>query len=214
MMRRCPRYSLAWMILGSLGAVLLGCSPQKTVARYSYLITERQEVTPEMSPSVKLEPSPEVKEVIPEHRVVAISDHLVPIWPETSAPPLQQEVAVVIETARSYLGTPYRYGGMSRLGVDCSGLICLSYQSVNKPLPRTSKAMAASGEKVLKEDVKPGDLVFFDSKNGHSINHVGMVVASTGGDVQFIHATSSAGVRIDRLDDPYWNRRFRQAVAP
>lgn len=213
MLKHYSRYSLAWMIGISLIGVLTSCSPQKTVSKYSYLITEKTAVSPELKKRVETILPGSAK--VDVARVPAtVTLEMSPERPVRNVPPENQETSMIIETARSYLGTPYRYGGMSRLGVDCSGLMCLSYQAVNKSLPRTSKAMAESGRTVTKEELEPGHLVFFDAKNGHSINHVGMVVASANGEVQFIHASSSAGVRIDRLEDPYWSKRFRRAVEP
>lgn len=212
------KWSSAFMLLGSgLFLVLMGsgCSPKTTVNKYSYLLTERKAAVPVISQGVRPE--------VPTSRPVVAAEAPVSTPVQTgrlsSLPPrpdrrhLQQQ-EIIISTARSYIGTPYRYGGMSRLGVDCSGLICLAYQAANQPLPRTSKAMSESGTVVHKEQLEPGHLVFFDSKNGHNINHVGMVVATAQGTTEFIHATSSSGVRIDKLEDPYWNRRYRKAVAP
>lgn len=213
MLKQYSRFSLAWIIGLGLITILTGCSPQKTVSKYSYLITEKATVRPEFQKSVEVILPGSVRPDAAE-TLTLVAEELRPERPRRTTRRENQETTMVIETARSYLGTPYRYGGMSRLGVDCSGLMCLSYQSVNKSLPRTSKAMAESGRKVGKEELEPGHLIFFDAKNGHNINHVGMVVASSDGEVQFIHASSSAGVRIDRLEDPYWNKRFRRAVAP
>ncbi len=212
MLKHYSRYSLAWMIGISLIGMLTSCSPQRTVSKYSYLITEKAAVRPELKKRVVVSTPVSVKEEVAEELSAVIE--VSPERPGRLSRRENQETNLIIETAKSYLGTPYRYGGMSRLGVDCSGLMCLSYQSVNKSLPRTSMAMAASGRKVEKDELEPGHLVFFDAKNGHSINHVGMVVASANGEVQFIHASSSAGVRIDRLEDPYWSKRFRRAVEP
>lgn len=213
MLKQYSRFSLAWIIGLSLITILTGCSAQKTVSKYSYLITDKAAVRPELQKSVVALLPVSVKAELEESTAV-VEIEMRPERPRRILRRETQETTMVIETARSYLGTPYRYGGMSRLGVDCSGLMCLSYQSVNKALPRTSKAMAESGRKIEKEELEPGHLIFFDAKNGHNINHVGMVVASSHGEVQFIHASSSAGVRIDRLEDPYWNKRFRRAVAP
>ncbi len=213
MLKHYSRFFLAWIVGISLITILTGCSPQKTVSKYSYLIKEKATVMPELEKRVEAVLPVSAKSEVAEPASVATME-VNPERPRRNVRRERQEMTMVIETARSYLGTPYRYGGMSRLGVDCSGLMCLSYQSVNKSLPRTSKAMADSGRTVAKEELEPGHLVFFDAKNGHNINHVGMVVASSSGEVQFIHASSSAGVRIDRLEDPYWNTRFRRAVAP
>ncbi|MDP5169672.1 MAG: C40 family peptidase [Bacteroidia bacterium] len=201
---------IALLILVGMILALSACSPKATVNKYSYLITE-----PARPVGVKPHSRPAV-----ESREVAVEGDA-PVRVGTMGAVNKsrrrqenQEVGRVVETAKSYLGTPYRYGGMSHLGVDCSGLMCLSYQSVNKSLPRTSEAMANAGSSVSKGQLEPGHLVFFDAKNGHGINHVGLAIEGSGGDIAFIHATSSGGVRIDRLNDPYWSERFRKAVAP
>lgn len=129
------------------------------------------------------------------------------------APNNRQELGIVVNTAKSYVGTPYKYGGMSRNGMDCSGLVYTSYQAIEKQVPRTAALMAESGKSVNRNQLREGDLVFFNAKDkGNKINHVGMVVSVSRDEVLFVHSTTSRGVRIDSLQSGYWSPRFRKAV--
>ena len=125
------------------------------------------------------------------------------------------KVAEVIETARSFQGTPYKYGGTTRLGMDCSGLLYESFAAINVEIPRSSNEQAAWGEPVRPQDLQPGDLVFFGASPGSSaITHVGMVTVATPESVQFIHSSSSLGVIENALETDYYLRRFIKAVRP
>src|SRR5262249_13423949 len=75
---------------------------------------------------------------------------------------IKDQVSAVIKTARSYTGTPYKWGGTTRAGIDCSALTGHAYDAINISLPRTADAQALKGEKIKKMgDLQPGDLVFF-----------------------------------------------------
>ena len=112
----------------------------------------------------------------------------------------------VVELAEQYLGTPYRSGGTTTNGVDCSGLTFAVYKEVGVKLPRSSDDQARAGEPVSRDELAPGDLVFFGS--GSNVSHVGIY---TGGG-EFIHASTSArSVRFDRLDTKYFDRRYLTA---
>jgi cell wall-associated NlpC family hydrolase len=125
----------------------------------------------------------------------------------------QQQVAAVVETARSFTGTPYKYGGTTRAGMDCSALTTHAYRTINIPLPRQAEAQAAVGEKIKRSDVQPGDLVFFATgKKKREITHVGIVTErKSGSDIKFIHASTSLGVVETNLFSDYYNKRFRLA---
>ena len=114
---------------------------------------------------------------------------------------------LMIESAR-WLGTPYRYGGTSFNGIDCSGLSCNIYRNVyNIKLSRNSQAQLDNDvdTKVKKGKLKQGDLVFFSNKRSRKrINHVGIYLKEG----KFIHASSSKGVRMDYLDNSYWAERW------
>lgn len=124
----------------------------------------------------------------------------------------QQKVNTLVSTARSYIGTPYRWGGTTRSGMDCSGLLCNSYRAVNYDLPRTSAAQSKTGEKVKLDKVQPGDLVFFATgKKKRKVTHVGMVTSVRKGKIMFIHSSSSLGVVESNLYSTYYKKRFRGA---
>ncbi|GAD89561.1 MULTISPECIES: C40 family peptidase [Vibrio] len=101
--------------------------------------------------------------------------------------------------------TPYRYGGNSRKGVDCSGFVKIAFsQLFHQSIPRTTHLQSHIGTQIDYEDRQYGDLVFF--KTGYNMLHVGFYLE----DNSFMHASSSKGVIISRLDSPYWADTFWQ----
>jgi cell wall-associated NlpC family hydrolase len=119
----------------------------------------------------------------------------------------------VISTARTFIGTPYKYGGMTRSGMDCSGLLINSFTVIKVNLPRSSEAQSKVGTQVKMNDLKPGDLVFFATGNKkNEITHVGLVTDVKDRDnVKFIHASSKLGVVETNLFAEYYQKRFRVA---
>jgi len=108
--------------------------------------------------------------------------------------------------AKSMIGHPYRYGGQSPGGFDCSGLVWYSYKKVGVNTARTSKDLRKQAKKISRKMMKTGDLVFF--KGWVRTGHVGIYI----GNGRFIHAPSSGKkVKIDRLDTGYWNEHFKSA---
>lgn len=110
----------------------------------------------------------------------------------------------VVSAALSQLGTPYRYGGDSPRGFDCSGLVQYAHQSARIQVPRQASSQAAAARRVARHDLRPGDLLFFRI-NDDKPSHVSIYL----GDGRFVHAPSSGGhVSIESLDNPYWAPRL------
>lgn len=118
-------------------------------------------------------------------------------------PPLRVSLEAQHE---DWKGVPYRYGGLSPRGVDCSGFVYLTFLSrLGMEVPRTTTELLQSGEKVKRDEIQVGDLVFF--RTGPGNRHVGIYM----GNGDFLHASSSQGVMTSSLSNPYWHRRFWQA---
>ena len=108
------------------------------------------------------------------------------------------------KTAKSLIGVKYSYGGSSTKGFDCSGFINYVFKAHDIKVSRTSSSLYASGKAVTKANLEAGDLVFFNT-TGKGVSHVGIYI----GNGQFAHASTSRGVRIDKLNDPYyWGSRY------
>lgn len=100
-------------------------------------------------------------------------------------------------------GVPYRLGGNNKAGIDCSAFVQQAFRELHQiPLPRTTRGQTQVGKRVEYEDARQGDLVFF--KTGRELRHVGIYLQGN----QFLHASTSQGVIISRLDNPYWAGRF------
>jgi cell wall-associated NlpC family hydrolase/LysM repeat protein len=115
----------------------------------------------------------------------------------------------IISTASQNLGTPYRSGGTSSNGFDCSGLVCTTFEKANVKLPRSSHEMATVGIKIHKSKAQKGDLIFFRTR-GSRISHVGLITEITENDIKFIHSSSSSGVIISSVNEEYYKKRFVQ----
>jgi murein DD-endopeptidase / murein LD-carboxypeptidase len=109
---------------------------------------------------------------------------------------------------KQYLGTRYRFGGESPSGFDCSGFVRFMFsKELDVQLPRSSQEMSAVGIRVERNELKPGDLVFFKNGKNH-INHVGIFI----GNDTFVHSSLSKGITRDTLNESYYNNRFAAAV--
>ena len=114
----------------------------------------------------------------------------------------------ILSEAEDFLGTPYKLGGTSKTGLDCSGLVIVSFGNKVK-LPRRSQDQAQQGKRIEVENIKPGDLLFFDTTNSGGVTHVGIVKEIRNqGEITFIHASTTHGVMISSLNDRYWNKAF------
>ena len=125
-----------------------------------------------------------------------------------AAPPIAPAdgvtVPAVIQTALDFLGVPYRLGGTDPSGFDCSGLMQWVFARHGMTLPREVRDQYRVGREIDLDDVKPGDLIFFETVS-RGASHVGMII----GEGRFVHAPSSQGVvRVEPYTANYWIRRF------
>ena len=105
----------------------------------------------------------------------------------------------IIKTAKKYIGVPYKWGGTTPKGFDCSGFMQYVFNAHGVSIPRTSREQYNFGTKVSKSNLQPGDLVFFNT-SGQGVSHVGLYI----GDGKFIHSAASKGIVIAELFSNYW----------
>ncbi|WP_028240840.1 C40 family peptidase [Stutzerimonas azotifigens] len=125
---------------------------------------------------------------------------------------LPQLADSIIERGYRLVGTPYRYGGASaKTGFDCSGFVGFLFRKeAGIELPRSTRQMiGVDAPLVAREDLEPGDVLFFNDRGRGRVSHAGIYI----GDDRFIHSASrrSGGVRVDSLDDSYWRSSFMEA---
>ncbi|KAF1069398.1 MAG: Murein DD-endopeptidase MepH [Pseudomonas citronellolis] len=121
-------------------------------------------------------------------------------------------VSSILDRAFELIGTPYRFGGRSeKTGFDCSGFVgYLFHEEAGINLPRSTREMINMDVPLVsKEDLQPGDLIFFNNRGRGRVSHAGIYI----GDGQFIHSASrrGGGVRVDRLDESYWRLSYMEA---
>lgn len=110
----------------------------------------------------------------------------------------------LVEYIHQWWAVPYRIGGSTMSGIDCSNFVKgLTNFAYGLDLPRTSREQAAYCREISRDELKEGDLVFFNTGR-RGISHVGLYMANN----KFVHASTSMGVVISSLDEPYWKRRY------
>jgi len=121
-----------------------------------------------------------------------------------------EERNLFIRVVKTFLGVPYRLGGATLKGIDCSAFVRKIYEIFNVELPRTTWEQLRIGKRVLRDDLKIGDLVFFKGSTRRAgTRHVGIYI----GNSEFVHASSrSKEVRVDSLEAPYFSSRFVNGI--
>lgn len=149
---------------------------------------------------------------------VADFDELTNIKPDVIEPVVVEDLDAstirvnVIKEAEKHVGTPYKYGGVSPEGFDCSGFTQYVFGKNGVGIPRTAGSQAEGYEKIKVKEAKKGDLVFF-GRNKNEISHVGIVYSNGEDGLKMIHASSSRGIMISNVDkDPYWSPKIQFAV--
>lgn len=180
----------------ALVTLLFGCAPHTPVSQ--------QQPVQQAQVSVKNQSSAVYQEELATEKELAeFSD----------SKPYQLPVLAdsILERGMSLIGTRYRFGGTSEAGFDCSGFIgYLFREEAGMNLPRSTREMInVKAPLVARNNLKPGDLLFFSTNGRGRVSHAGIYL----GDDQFIHSSSrrSGGVRVDSLGDSYWSKTFIEA---
>lgn len=120
------------------------------------------------------------------------------------------EVCELLEYAKSFIGTRYRSGSSSPNGFDCSGFTSYVFKNFGYQLTRSSRSQVSDGTPVAKNDLQPGDLVFFNGRSvGKRVGHVGIVTEVKGdGKFNFIHSSNGKGVTVSSSEEAYYKRRY------
>ncbi|HLS12428.1 MAG TPA: C40 family peptidase [Flavobacteriaceae bacterium] len=201
------RYTILSMLLASMSLISCSTSKSTTERELGLEIVKRTEYPGDgdyfASSESDLEPIMDLPEWdIPE---------LMPIE-EYDAYAERSTTDRIIKQAKSFNGTPYKFGGTTKKGMDCSGLIYTAFKSEDIYLPRISSDMARRGKQIKLNNVQPGDLLFFKTNSRRNrINHVGLVVEVNGSEILFIHSSTSRGVITSSINEAYWQRAFTEA---
>lgn len=125
---------------------------------------------------------------------------------------VSKSIDELLKDAEKYLGAPYKFGGSTSSGFDCSGFALKVFEENNYKLPRRSADQAETGNEIDIKEAKPGDLLFFATAGGTRVSHVGIVHdIGNDGEVRFIHASTTKGVIISSLNEAYWNKAYLHA---
>lgn len=116
----------------------------------------------------------------------------------------------LIEKATDNIGVPYKAGGTTRNGFDCSGLVFTTFESENINLPRPSYDQAKIGKIIKFDEAKKGDLIFFKTNKSNRINHVGLITEVNSNEIKFVHSSTSKGVIISSTKELYYHDSFVQ----
>jgi probable lipoprotein NlpC len=118
-----------------------------------------------------------------------------------------------VKSCKKYMGTPYKFGGNDKKGIDCSGLVYNAFSEFGISIPRVSHKQAEAFPEIKLKKARTGDLVYFKTQ-GSKINHTGVIVKKRGKrKVLFVHAANT-GVQVDDLVSNYWQKKFVKVTRP
>jgi cell wall-associated NlpC family hydrolase len=194
-----PQTILPLLFAAGLMALLFGCSPSVRYAAKPADPTQRRAV---------VVPKPSPKRHPLSYHKPDVADEA---WfdDESAALSVGEFDSLSISRLKvlvdSYMGTPYRYGGSSRSGMDCSGFVTVVFNELNGiNLPHTSRMLQQLGRAVEPAEAREGDLVFFRGGRRGAVNHVGIYMGAG----RFAHASSTKGVVYSELDQDYYRTHF------
>lgn len=148
----------------------------------------------------------------PETQFEEPAPSIEPVEVSQTVTPQLTTKASLMQVYKKWKGVRYRLGGNSFNGIDCSAFVQVAYyDALDMDVPRTTYMQSKMGKQVKYKDIRVGDLVFF--KTTRTMRHVGVYI----GNKQFMHASTSRGVIISRLDNPYWASKFwhfRRVISP
>lgn len=142
-----------------------------------------------------------------ERKETTFKEHSSPIISKDDKTNSYKVKNVLYEKYRKWRGVRYQLGGLSKNGIDCSGFVYVIYKSgLGMDLPRTTYLQSRLGKEINKNNLKTGDLIFFKTKN--TLKHVGIYLENR----KFMHASTTKGVTISRLDNIYWRSRYWKSI--
>jgi cell wall-associated NlpC family hydrolase len=186
----------------------------KISKKYDVTIAELQKLNPNMPSGLPVGYNLIVKTGLEVSKIVTTTTSEKPVKDSDDSKALalmySSKANYLIAKASENLGTPYRSGGITNAGFDCSGLMFSTFKNIDMILPRSSYEMASYGKKVDKSTAQKGDLIFFATFGGKRVSHVGMITEILDDEIKFIHSSTQSGVIISSTKEDYYAKNFVQ----